>query len=343
MAPRKVPKGPVWVEAINGLGDPIDIAPQALRQIGPFDFKAKSNALFAIYRKVMAICKELGERYPPEVPLRDTRKAVVDELNIWISPMVHLYREAWTSDQYKIDNGLGRNMFHPRIRYPKLSERMTSDGLAMQAGPFLIQYLEAEPALRFSQLFLSRMKAYMATQPLGPVLPTLEDLERYRFSYPPGSHGYVFNLQLGRNQVTIAQMMKKRYYKFPHFTPGVCLPRPDDEDEGPARKKRRLSGSNAATKASGPSYRVLPPWPSRSCPEDSSMAIAQAFRPPLIRHYSFERGNAVWRNETVVRLADGNGAIPINVAGDVKNVEMTEVPEDHEVVVRVSVEIRKKQ
>ena len=343
MAPRKFLEGPVWVEAINGLGDPIDVAPQALRQIGPLDFKAKSNALFAIYRKVMAICKELGERYPPKVPLRDTRKAVVNELNIWISPMVFLYREAWTGDQYRIDNGLSRNIFHPRIRYPGLSERMSNEGLAMQTGPFMTQYLEAEPALRFSQLFLSRMKAYMATQPLGPVLPTVDDLERYRFSYPPGSHGYVFNLQLGRNRVTIAQMMKRKHYKFPHFTPGVCQPKPDEEDEEPVRKRRRSSGPNIATMAPEPFIRVLPPWPSRSNPGGSFVDIEQAFRPPLARHYSFEKENAVWRRETTVHVAAHNGTVPIEVAGHVQSVEMAEIPDDHEVVVHISVEIRKRQ
>ena len=73
------------------------------------------------------------------------------------------------------------------------------------------------------------------------------------------------------------------------------------------------------------------------------MAVAQAFRPPLVRHHSFEGESAVWQHETVVHVAAHNGAVPINVAGNVQNVEMAEVPEDHEVVVRISVEIRKKQ
>ena len=180
----------------------------------------------------------------------------------------------------------------------------------------------------------------MANQPLGPILPTKEELERYRYSYPPGSHGYVFNLQLGRNRVTIARMMKRRHYKFPHFIPGACQPLPDDEDEGPARKRRRSSGPNAAVMAPEPSYRALSPWPNLG---DSFMAVKQASRPPLVRHHAFDGKSAVWRHETVVHVAAHNGAVPIEVAGNVQNVEMAEIPDDHEVVVRISVEIRKKQ
>ena len=73
------------------------------------------------------------------------------------------------------------------------------------------------------------------------------------------------------------------------------------------------------------------------------MAVAQAFRPPLVRHHSFERESEVWQHETVVHVAAHNGAVPIEVAGHVQSVEMAEIPDDHEVVVHISVEIRKRQ